>query len=184
MATPILDSHPHYCFHSPICNVHHHPDLHHCHKQHCPGAISPEMAKQAGLMDEDGEISCPLCGCETTLNPGKRLAEVHVQLCTDDSIHYPEMHKAGTISHEDYAAWKATLTRDELLGRYKRVPDIHVLASFTHEETTLMDSDLPAFNVLLLDRVNERAESALLHQVPHRHKTTSVKLSIPHNREH
>jgi hypothetical protein len=108
------------------------------------------MAEQAGLVKESGEVSCPLCGCETTLNPGTRLAEVHVQLCTDETIHYPEMHKAGKISHEDYEAWKATLSRDELLGRYKRVPDIHVVANFTHEETALMQSDLPAFNALLL----------------------------------
>lgn len=176
--TKLLDSHAHYCFHTPVCNVHQHPDLHHCHEQNCPGAIRPDMAKQAGLVDADGEISCPVCGGPTTLNPGKKLAELHAKLCTDETIHYPEMHKAGKIDTAQYAAWKATLTPHELMGYYKRVPDIHVSAKFTHEETALMDTDVPTFNKLMLERLKERAEVALLHNAPHRHETIQAKVSL------
>jgi hypothetical protein len=88
------------------------------------------------------------------------------------------MFKAGKISGEDYTAWKATLTHEEAMGYYKRVPDIHIVASFTHEETALMDTDLPAFNALIQARLRERAEIALLHQVPHRHQTVTTSLAL------
>lgn len=178
MSTSLLDSHKHYCFHSPRCNVHQHPDLHHCDAEACPTAITPQMAEQAGLMAADGSVSCPSCGGSTTLKAGGKLAEVHVKLCTDETIHYPEMHKAGKIDAAQYADWKSTLTRDELLGRYKRVPDVHLVVRCTHEETALMDSDLPAFNELLLMRCKERAEIALLHQVPHQHSTTTATVDL------
>lgn len=178
MPQRLLNSHKHYCFHSPRCNLHQHPDLHHCHQQFCPGAINPDMAEQAGLQDEDGEVICPVCGGPTTLKPGNRIAEVHAKLCTDATFHYPEMRKSGEITEEGFQAWKATLTRKELMGSYKRVPDIHVMSSFNHDETALMTTDLPAFSALLQTRMHERAEMALLHQVPHRHKTTSPKLSL------
>lgn len=178
MATTLLEAHDHYCFHSPICNVHQHPDLHHCHQQYCPAAIGPEIAAKAGLMDDDGEVSCPSCGGPTTVNPGKRIAEVHAKLCTDETIHYPDMHRAGKLDSAKYAAWKATLTREELMGHYRRTPDVHVTVQFTHEETTLMDTDLPAFNTLLQQRLKERSEVALLHQSPHRHKTTTHHVDL------
>ncbi len=136
------------------------------------------MAAQAGFVDADGEVQCPLCAGPTSLKTGDRIAEVHVKLCTDETIHYPEMKKAGKITDAEYAAWKATLTRDELIGHYKRVPEIHVTAAFTHEETALMTTDLPAFNVLMRSRIEERAEIALLHQAPHRHKTSYPKISL------
>src|SRR5258708_6534159 len=85
----LLDSHKHYCFHSPRCNVHTHPDLHHCHQQFCPGAVTPQMAVQAGLVDAEGEVQCPLCDGPTSLKPGEKKAEVHAKLCTDETIHYP-----------------------------------------------------------------------------------------------
>jgi hypothetical protein len=113
-----------------------------------------------------------------SLKPGEKNAEVHAKLCTDPTIHYPEMHKAGKLDTETYTAWKATLTRNELMGHYKRVPDVHVVASFTHDETALMTTDLPAFNALLQTRLRERAEMALLHQAPHRHKTTYPTITL------
>jgi hypothetical protein len=136
------------------------------------------MAEQAGLKDESGEVICPVCGGPTTLKPGHRIAEVHAKLCTDETIHYPEMVKTGEISQDDFKAWKATLSRTEMMGSYKRVPDIHVMASFTNDETALMTTDLPAFNELLQTRLRERAEIALLHQVPHRHKTTYPAITL------
>ncbi|WP_433963677.1 hypothetical protein [Tunturiibacter gelidiferens] len=142
----------------------------------CPVSIHIDMAKQAGLVDEKGSVSCPGCGGPTTLVPGQKIAEIHAALCTDETIHYPQMRKAGTLSEADYQKWKATLSREELCGVYKRVPDIHVMASFTHEETALMGTD--AFNLLMSERLRERAEAALMHQVPHRHKTTSPTVSL------
>lgn len=130
------------------------------------------------MLDEAGQIICPRCGGPTSLNPGKRLAEVHAKLCTDETIHYPDAMRAGKLDPAKYAEWKATLTRDELMGHYRRVPDIHVMVAFTHEETELMTTDLSAFNELLQARLRERAEAALLHQVPHRHSTTKHTITL------
>jgi hypothetical protein len=174
----LLDSHAHYCFHSPRCNVHTFPDLYRCDSKECPVSIHIDMAKQAGLVDEKGNVACPQCGRATTLKPGETKAEIHAKLCTDPTIHYPELHKAGKLDAATYTAWKSTLTRDELMGRYKRVPDIHVMGSFTHEETALMTTDLPAFNAIVQTRLRERAEMALLHQVPYRHSTTTPTISL------
>ncbi|WP_213805769.1 hypothetical protein [Granulicella sp. dw_53] len=113
-----------------------------------------------------------------TLVPGQHIAEVHAKLCTDPCIHYPDLHKAGKLSDEDFTAWKATLTRAELLGHYWRVPEQHIVATFTHEETALIDSDREAFNELVNTRIRERAEAALLHQIPHRHKTTKQTITL------
>jgi hypothetical protein len=242
MAQRLLNSHKHYCFHSPRANVHQHPDLYRCTrgaahekllasttehiKDHhigptricavapavfpesyvhpadtiipevdCPGCMdaaealkndaSPctanihiDMATQAGLVDEHGNVSCPLCDGPTTLVPGQKLAEIHAKLCTDETIHYPEMRKAGKLSEADYQAWKSTLTPSELNGYYERTPVINLMAKFTHDETALMQTDLVAFNALMNQRMRERAEIALLHQVPYRHKTTSPTVSL------
>jgi hypothetical protein len=196
MPQPLLSSFKHHCFHSPRANVHKHPDLYRCakgnahatlmrankatkdHPDYCPASISSDLAKQSGLMDEAGNVKCPLCNSATILVPGETLAEVHVKLCTDETIHYPETRKAGQITEEQFQSWKATLTRDELLGVYARVPNICVMASFTHDETALMTSDSTAFNKLLIERIRERAELALLHQVPYRHTTTSPTISL------
>jgi hypothetical protein len=56
------------------------------------------------------------------------------------------MRKAGTITEDEYQAWKVTLSHDERPEISKRVPDIHLMASFAHEETALMDLDPKAFN--------------------------------------
>jgi hypothetical protein len=192
----LLDSHKHYCFHSPRCNVHTHPDLYRCdkgsahgelmkandaaadHPDRCTGAIHIDMARQAGLADDSGNVSCPLCAGTMTLLPGETKAELHVKLCTDETIHYPDMRKAGTITEEEFQAWKATLTRNELMGHYRRTPDIHVMASFTHDETALMTSDPAAFVALANARIAEQAEYVLLHQVPYRHQTTTPSISL------
>ena len=178
MATKLLDSLPHYCFHSPMCNVHKHPDLHVCDTEGCPSSITPIMAEKAGLVDDSGGVTCPTCEGTTTLKVGEKVAEIHAKLCMDETIHYPEKHAAGEIDDAQYANWKSTLTRDELLGYYKRVPDVHITATFNHEETSLMETDLPAFNQLVQTRMKEKAELALLHQVPYLHTTTKhvVKL--------
>jgi hypothetical protein len=144
----------------------------------CPGVVHPGMVEQAALAAEDGSVPCLVCGGTTTLTPGEKKAEVHAKLCTDETIHYPEMRKAGTITEDQFQAWKATLTRNELLGHYKRVPDIHIMASFTHDETALMTTDLPAFNALIQTRLRERAEIALMYQAPHRHQTSPTKISL------
>jgi hypothetical protein len=130
------------------------------------------------LVDEQGTVTCPQCGGPTTFKPGEKKAEIHAKLCTDPTIHYPELYKAGELSDAEYAAWKATLTREEAQGYYKRVPDVHIIASFTHDETTLMGRDLPAFSALVQTRLRERAEVALMHQVPHLHQTTASTLSL------
>jgi hypothetical protein len=242
MPQRLLNSHKHFCFHSPRANVHQHPDLYRCNRgaahakllksttEHvkghsvgpirvsapapavfpkdyvhhpdvivpevdcpacndaaealkneaapCTGHIHIDMAKQAGLVDGKGNVLCPLCEGPTTLVPGEKLAEIHAKLCTDETIHYPEMRRAGTLSEADYQAWKATLTHSELNGYYERVPPINVMAKFTHEETALMQTDLVAFNKLMNERLRERAEVALLHQVPYQHKTTQPAISL------
>lgn len=144
----------------------------------CTAAIRIDMAKQAALVDSKGNVSCPICGGPTVLVPGETKAEVHVKVCTDETIHSPQMRKAGTITEAQYQEWKASLTHDERCGVYKRVPDIHVMASFTHDETALMTSDPAAFAALANTRIAERAEAALLHQVPYRHQTTSPVISL------
>jgi hypothetical protein len=136
------------------------------------------MAKQAGLVNDKGAVVCPQCGGPTTLQSGVKVAEVHAKLCTDPTIHYPEMRRAGKITEAEYQAWKSGLTYKESIGHYKRVPDIHVLALFTHDETALMDTDLSAFNALLKTRLEEKAETALLHQAPYRHKTMQTAITL------
>lgn len=178
MPNRLLEAHEHYCFHSARMNVHQHPDLHYCDEEKCPTAVQPELAQRAGLVDEDGNVSCPSCGCSTTLKPGERRAEVHVKLCTDPTIHYPELYKAGKLDRETYEAWKSTLTPRELMGHYQRIPDVHVVANFTHEETALIDSDREAFNKLLNERIRERAEAHLLHQVQYRHSTETTPIKL------
>lgn len=114
----------------------------------------------------------------TILVPGETKAEIHVKVCTDETIHYPEMRKAGTITEAQYQAWKSTLSHAELCGHYKRVPDMAIMADFTHDETALMTTDLPSFSALMKTRFAERAEAALLHQVPYRHQTTTPTITL------
>jgi hypothetical protein len=242
MLQRLLNSHKHFCFHSPRANVHQHPDLYRCDrgaahetllasttehvKDHhvgpqrisapapavfpedyvhppdtiipgvdcpacndaaqalkneaapCSGHIHIHMAKQAGLVDEKRNVLCPICEGPTTLVPGQKLAEIHAKLCTDETIHYPEMRRAEKISEADYLTWKTTLTHSELNGYYERTPVLNLMAKFTHDETALMQTDIVAFNKLMNDRLRERAEVALLHQVPYRHTTTSPTVSL------
>ncbi|HTF66737.1 MAG TPA: hypothetical protein VK638_29040 [Edaphobacter sp.] len=188
----LLESHDHYCFHSVRGNVHQHPDLHRCtsdklaipegltdeqRKAHtCRAAVTPETAERAGLIDEKGSVTCPGCGSSTVLVPGKRKLEVHAKLCTDETIHYPEWRKTGKIDEETYQAWKGTLTREELLGKYERVPDVHVSITLEGDDLDLMESDRDSFNVNLNEKIKGRAEVVLLHQIQHRHTTDVVEL--------
>jgi len=84
----------------------------------------------------------------------------------------------GEIDEETYQKWKDTLTREELLGRYKRVPDVHVSITMEGDDLDLMDSDRDSFNGKLNDKMKGRAEVVLLHQVQHRHTTDSVTISL------
>jgi hypothetical protein len=154
-------------------------------KQHCPGVISEEMAKKTEHVDQDGNITCPhikkdgtVCGSATYPSGERTVVEVHAKLCTDETIHFPEMRKAGTISEEKFQAWKATLTRDELLGRYKRVPDIHVTVQLHDDEADLVNTDLNAFNALLQQRLKEKAETQLRYSVPYTHKTSQAAINL------
>lgn len=178
MAVSLLNSLEHHCFHSPRINIQQHPNLHHCIEKDCTGVITPEMAAAVGLADEDGNVKCPLCHCDTYPKGEWKEADVHVQLCTDPTIHYPRMYKAGKLKKEDYEAWKATLTPEEQRGYYKRVPNHPVVAKINRDEAALMDTDDAAFLAIVNQRVNESAERALLHQIPHRHKTVTQKASL------
>lgn len=178
MAHKILNSQDHHCFHSAILKFHSHPDLHHCDEEKCTTAIRPDVAHKAGYVKEDGTVPCPTCGCTTTLRQGEKRAEVHVKLCTDPTIHYPEWHKSGKIDKSTFEAWKATLTHKELLGHYRRVPDVHVVANFTHDETALINTDPSSFDRLLNERVRQQAELLLLHQVQYRHTTETTEVEL------
>jgi hypothetical protein len=178
MAVSLLSALDHYCFHSPRVNVHQHPNLHHCVEQNCPGVVAPALAEKAGLADPDGNVKCPLCGCDTYPKGEWKEVEVHVQLCTDPTIHYPKMYKAGKLKKEDYEAWKATLTREEQLGYYIRVPNHPIVAKINRDEAVLMDNDQRAFLALVNQRVKDTAENALRHQMPFRHKTTTQKAKL------
>jgi hypothetical protein len=178
MDNQILESHEHYCFHSAVLKCHTHPELHCCDEERCPTAVRPEVAQRAGMVDEDGKVRCPSCGCSTTLKREERLAEVHAKLCTDPTIHYPDLYRAGKIDRKTFEDWKSTLSPKELMGHYKRVPDVHVVANFTHEETSLIDTDPEAFNELLNDRIRARAEAVLLHQVQYRHSTETTHIKL------
>lgn len=174
----LLDSHDHYCFHSPVGNLHTRPNLHHCIEQGCPGAIAETVARNAGHVDEDGNVTCPCCGCDTYPSGERKVLEIHAQLCTDPTIHYPEWRKDGRVTEEEFQTWKATLSRDELLGRYKRVPDVHLTVQFHDDEVEHAQTDPTSFNVVLQERLRQGAETALLHQVPHRHTTTTHVVAV------
>jgi hypothetical protein len=133
MATSLLEAIGHYCYHAPRMNVHQHPNLHHCLEEKCAGAISDDMAVKASLKDGNGDVKCPLCGCDTYPKGEWKEAEVHVYLCMDETIHYPRMYKAGKLPKEQFEAWKATLTKEELLGYYNRVPRHHVVAKLNRD---------------------------------------------------
>jgi uncharacterized Zn finger protein (UPF0148 family) len=178
MPNKILESHDHYCFHSAVLKFHSHPDLHHCDDEKCPTAIRPDVAERAGLVKENGEIACPSCGCKTTLKTGEKRAEVQAKLCTDPTIHYPELYKAGKLDAETFNAWKATLTDKELLGHYRRLPDLHVVVHFTHDETSLIETNPSAFDQMLNERIREQSEKLLIHQVQYRYDTTTSPLSL------
>jgi hypothetical protein len=122
--------------------------------------------------------ACPICEGPAIFVPGQQKIEIHALLCTDESIHYPKMRKAGTLSEADYPGWKATLTREELHRYYKRVSDIPVVVKLTQDEWALKDSDLTAFNALRTTRLHEAAENARLHQIPHRAETTVTTLTV------
>jgi hypothetical protein len=156
-------------------NVHQHPNLHHCMEKDCPGAINAAMAATAGLVDADGTVKCPLCACDTYPKGEWKEIDVHVDLCTDETRHYPRMYKAGKISKEAYEAWKATLSQEELLGYYNRVPHQAVVAKLNRDEASLMDTDQTAFLSLVNQRVKESADRALLYQAPYRHTTTTQR---------
>ena len=32
------------------------------------------------------------------MKPGETKAEIHAKLCTDETIHYPDLHRAGKIT--------------------------------------------------------------------------------------
>ncbi len=130
MATKLLDSIGHFCYHAPRMNVHHHPQSSPLHREGLPtGAIAPDVAAKAGLTDAAGDVKCPLCNCHTYPKGEWKEAEVHVDLCTDETVHYPRMHKAGKLSKRNSSTHgRRTLNQEELLGYYNRVPKQHVVA--------------------------------------------------------
>jgi len=173
--TSLLNSLDHFCFHNPRLKTHHHPNLHHCVERDCPGAISEEMAVKANLTDSDGNVKCPCCGCDTYPKGEWKEAEVHVELCTDQTIHYPRRYRAGKLSKEDYEAWKATLSEDEKRGYYNRVPNRHIVAKLHRDEAILMDTDKDGFMSLVNTKVRDAAEKHLLFQAPYTYETTTEK---------
>jgi hypothetical protein len=56
----------------------------------CSASIHIDLSTQAGLVDDRGNVSFPICGGSTTLVPGKKQVEIHALLCTDETIHYPQ----------------------------------------------------------------------------------------------
>lgn len=179
MAVSLLDSLDHFCFHDPRLQTHHHPNLHHCIEKDCPGAISEDMAAKAGLTDENGDVKCPCCGCDTYPKGEWKEVDVHVDLCTDQTIHYPRMYRAGKLPKADYDAWKSTLTAEELRGYYNRVPHQHVVAKLHRDEAALIDTDKDAFMKIVNQKVRDAAERKLLFQTPYLHRTTTEKTRIP-----
>lgn len=180
MSTPLLDSLDHSCFHSRRIVKHLIPDLHHCMSPDCPGCIAEDVAHRAGFVDEQGEVICPhvrkdgtRCGGATHPSGQRTIVEVHAHMCVDETIHYPEMRKAGTVTEEQYQAWFATLTREEQMGYYKRVPDVHLTVQLRDDEAGLLENDMVTFEAIAHDRLREHAERLLLHQVPHRRKITT-----------
>jgi hypothetical protein len=131
------------------------------------------VAAKAGLTDAAGDVKCPLCNCDTYPKGEWKEAEVHVDLCTDETVHYPRMYKAGKLSKEQFDAWKATLSQEELLGYYNRVPKQHVVAKLSRDEAELMETDPASFTKLVNERVRDSSERCLLFQSPYRHKTTT-----------
>lgn len=181
MTAPLLDSIGHSCFHSRRLVKHVIPNLHHCVKPKCPGAIAEDVARRARFVDANGEIVCPhlkkdgtRCGAPTYPSGERQVLDVHAMLCADETIHYPEMRKAGQLGEEQYQAWFATLTREEKMGYYKRVPDVHVAVQLHDDEVDLYQNDPVAFEKLVHSKLRGRAEVALLHQVPHRRKVTTL----------
>jgi hypothetical protein len=113
-----------------------------------------------------------------TLVLGKKVAEVHVKLCHDETHHYPELLRKGKIDKKTFDAWTATLTLDELRGHYHRNPPEHFVAHLTEEETALMDTEVAAFNKVLSQRVKDRAENHLRFN-HHAHKRTTAMHVVP-----
>jgi hypothetical protein len=143
------------------------------------------MAKKAGYVDADGNVTCPhvkkdgtICGAATVASGDRKIVEVHVKMCTDETIHYPEWRKSGKITEEQFQTWKATLTRHELLGHYKRTEDVHLTVQMHDDEAALVDTNLDAFNTLLQQRIREKGETALRYSTPYRKTTTSTPVSL------
>ncbi|WP_130417544.1 hypothetical protein [Edaphobacter modestus] len=143
------------------------------------------MAHKSGHVDADGNIVCPhiekdgtMCGYSTYPSGERKVVEVHAKLCTDVTIHYPAMRKAGTITEEQFQAWKSTLSREELLGNYKRTPDLHICVQLRDDEAALVDTDLAAFNTLLQQRLKEKAETQLRYSAPYSHKTSKTSINL------
>jgi hypothetical protein len=53
-----------------------------------------------------------------------------------------------------------------------------VTVRFHDDEVELMHNAIAAFNTLMSRKLREQAEVALLHQAPHRHKTTTANISL------
>jgi phage terminase large subunit GpA-like protein len=70
--------------------------------QHCPGVISEAVAHKSEHIDNEGNVICPNCGESTYPSGERKVVEVHAKLCTDETIHYPAMRKAGTITEEKF----------------------------------------------------------------------------------
>ena len=173
----MLDAIDHLCIcpKSVVVNEHPRPEFWEC--SDCGGGISSEYklrltkatAEKLGALKEDGSILCPNCNHPMEHQGPQHFAELHMDICVDETIHTAERYRNREISAEDYQKWFNSLTEREKLGQYERSPKHHVMLRLDAAELELEKSDPARFQEIIHDKLLARLELDAHYILQHRY---------------
>jgi hypothetical protein len=183
MADNMIDTLDHLCIvpGSAIINEHPKPDFWYCKDCGTGNAtehklqLTAKTAQILGAIQNDGSVLCPNCSEQMEHSGPQHFAELHVDVCLDESIHTGEKFRNGEITAEEYAQWFNSLTDREKLGQYERVPRHHLTVRLSADELSLEQGDPDAFAEMVHSKLVSRLKVDAHYVLQHRYQVKQRK---------
>lgn len=176
----MIDTIDHVCVIQGSAIIHEHPQPEFWHCQDCGTGnakehklrVTQKTAEKLGLIQSTGNVLCPNCSKDLVHSGPQRFAEMHVDVCVDDSIHIRERYANGEISSSEYKQWFDSLTDREKLGQYERERPHHLMIRLNNEELELEKNDPATFQQIVHDKLVARLELDAHYVLQHRYQHT------------
>lgn len=170
------DTLDHFCIKGARLNVHNPPETVSCGNADCGQGeqgehklhFTHETAQKLGIDLNDPK--CPACGGDMLHSGPRHFGELHLEVCLDARLHYPEWRRSGKISQEEYDAWQKTLTERELQGYFEHHAH-HMMVRLDPHEVELFEQQPEALVAALMPKIEARLELDAQFQIQHRYKT-------------